>query len=168
MFLGLLVIVSIDHPFTGPTHIDSDPLYTVLEDFGGGKGSDDRALRAHRRTTGAGALIRSAPPFDDPAADQCRHRTARCSDARHRAHSRGAILEVQPGISSAPAALDLDGDYLLPGAVDLHTDNLERQVQPRAGTRWPSRSALLAHDAQCAAAGVTTVLDALCVGDLGF
>ncbi len=80
----------------------------------------------------------------------------------------GAILEVQPCISSAPAALDLDGDYLLPGAVDLHTDNLERQVQPRAGTRWPSRSALLAHDAQCAAAGVTTVLDALCVGDLGF
>ncbi len=37
VFLGLLVIVSIDHPFTGPTHIDSDPLYTVLEDFGEGK-----------------------------------------------------------------------------------------------------------------------------------
>ena len=27
---------------------------------------------------------------------------------------------------------------------------------------------MLAHDAQCAAAGVTTVLDALCLGDLGF
>jgi alpha-D-ribose 1-methylphosphonate 5-triphosphate diphosphatase len=52
--------------------------------------------------------------------------------------------------------------------VDVHTDNLERQVQPRANARWPSRSALLAHDAQCAAAGVTTVLDALCLGDLGF
>jgi alpha-D-ribose 1-methylphosphonate 5-triphosphate diphosphatase len=81
---------------------------------------------------------------------------------------RGLIEEVQPGASAAPGALDLNGDYLLPGAVDLHTDNLERQVQPRAGTRWPSRSALLAHDAQCAAAGITTVLDALCVGDLGF
>ena len=34
--------------------------------------------------------------------------------------------------------------------------------------RWPSRSAMVAHDAQCAAAGVTTVLDALCLGDLGF
>jgi alpha-D-ribose 1-methylphosphonate 5-triphosphate diphosphatase len=52
--------------------------------------------------------------------------------------------------------------------VDVHTDNLERQVQPRATARWPSRSALVAHDAHCAAAGVTTVLDALCLGDLGF
>jgi alpha-D-ribose 1-methylphosphonate 5-triphosphate diphosphatase len=62
----------------------------------------------------------------------------------------------------------LGGDHLIPGVVDLHTDNLERQVQPRANARWPSRSAMLAHDAQCAAAGVTTVLDALCLGDLGF
>jgi alpha-D-ribose 1-methylphosphonate 5-triphosphate diphosphatase len=52
--------------------------------------------------------------------------------------------------------------------IDVHTDNLERQVQPRHTARWPSRSALVAHDAQCAGAGVTTVLDALCVGDLGF
>jgi alpha-D-ribose 1-methylphosphonate 5-triphosphate diphosphatase len=64
--------------------------------------------------------------------------------------------------------VDLDGDYLMPGVVDVHTDNLERQVQPRLNARWPSRSAMLAHDAQCAAAGVTTVLDALCLGDLGF
>lgn len=63
---------------------------------------------------------------------------------------------------------DMDGDYLIPGVVDLHTDNLERQVEPRTSARWPSRSAMVAHDAQCAAAGVTTVLDALCLGDLGY
>jgi alpha-D-ribose 1-methylphosphonate 5-triphosphate diphosphatase len=79
-----------------------------------------------------------------------------------------AIAEVQPGRSHAPGALDLEGDHLIPGIVDIHTDNLERQVQPRVNARWPSRSAMLAHDAQCAAAGVTTVLDALCLGDLGF
>jgi alpha-D-ribose 1-methylphosphonate 5-triphosphate diphosphatase len=79
-----------------------------------------------------------------------------------------AIAEVQPGRSHIAAAEDLDGDHLIPGIVDVHTDNLERQVQPRATARWPSRSALLAHDAQTAAAGVTTVLDALCLGDLGF
>ena len=67
-----------------------------------------------------------------------------------------------------PGGVDLDDDLLLPGVVDVHTDNLERQVLPRAGARWPSRSAMLAHDAQCAVAGVTTVLDALCLGDLGF
>jgi len=78
------------------------------------------------------------------------------------------IAELQPGRSHLASALDLEGDHLIPGVVDLHTDNLERQVMPRANARWPSLSAMLAHDAQCAAAGVTTVLDALCLGDLGF
>ncbi len=80
----------------------------------------------------------------------------------------GDIAELQSGRSSLSSALDMDGDYIVPGIVDLHTDNLERQVQPRSLARWPSRSAMVAHDAQCAAAGVTTVFDALCLGDLGF
>jgi alpha-D-ribose 1-methylphosphonate 5-triphosphate diphosphatase len=78
------------------------------------------------------------------------------------------ITDVQRGRSDTLSARDMDGDYLIPGAVDVHTDNLERQVQPRTMARWPSRSAMVAHDAQCAAAGVTTVFDALCLGDLGF
>ena len=80
----------------------------------------------------------------------------------------GRIVEVQPGRVSLPQAVDLDGDYLVAGIVDLHTDNLERQVQPRQNARWPSRAALLMHDAQCVAAGVTTVFDALCAGNAGF
>lgn len=80
----------------------------------------------------------------------------------------GRITEVQPGRSALPGAIDCGGDIIIPGVVDVHTDNLERQVQPRANARWPSLSAFLSHDAQCAAAGVTTVLDALCLGDLGF
>ena len=80
----------------------------------------------------------------------------------------GLIADIQPGRSHAAGALDLEGDYLIPGIVDVHTDNLERQVLPRANARWPSRSAMIAHDAQCVAAGVTTILDALCLGDLGF
>lgn len=82
----------------------------------------------------------------------------------------GRITEIspedRPGLSSL--GIDLDGDFLLPGLIDLHTDNLERQVEPRANARWPSRAAMLAHDAQCASAGITTVLDALCLGELGF
>ena len=78
------------------------------------------------------------------------------------------IAAVDPHRSSALAARNMDGDYLIAGIVDTHTDNLERQVLPRSLARWPSRSAMVAHDAQCAAAGVTTVFDALCLGDLGF
>lgn len=80
----------------------------------------------------------------------------------------GRITDVQPGRSAVAGALDAEGDLVIPGVVDLHTDNLERQVQPRSNARWPSRSAMIAHDAQCAASGVTTVFDALCIGDLGF
>lgn len=72
------------------------------------------------------------------------------------------------GLDAPDDGYDLEGDYLMPGLIDLHTDNLERQAQPRTNARWPSRSALLIHDAQCAAAGITTVFDALCLGDLGF
>ena len=78
------------------------------------------------------------------------------------------IVGLDTGRSSLSGAIDMEGDYLIPGIVDLHTDNLERQVQPRTLSRWPSRSAMVAHDSQCAAAGITTIFDALCLGDLGF
>lgn len=78
----------------------------------------------------------------------------------------GVIGAIDEGRSRSPAAIDLGGDFLLPGLVELHTDNLERHLEPRPGVRWPSAlAALLAHDAQVAAAGITTVLDAVCVGD---
>jgi alpha-D-ribose 1-methylphosphonate 5-triphosphate diphosphatase len=80
----------------------------------------------------------------------------------------GLIADIARGPTHLPSAVDCAGDILMPGIIDLHTDNLERQVLPRPDARWPSRSAFLAHDAQCAAAGVTTVFDALCVGNLNF
>jgi hypothetical protein len=33
VFMGLFVIVSIDHPFTGPVHVGPEPLQEVLTDF---------------------------------------------------------------------------------------------------------------------------------------
>jgi len=79
----------------------------------------------------------------------------------------GLIAAVDPGTASAiPGAIDCEGDYLLPGLVELHTDNLEKHFAPRPGVRWPSRAAVVAHDAQIAAAGITTVFDALALGDV--
>ena len=79
----------------------------------------------------------------------------------------GLIAEIAPGRSRLPGALDLAGDWLLPGLVELHTDNLERQFEPRPKVRWPAGAAMLQHDAQVAAAGITTVCDAVCVGFYG-
>lgn len=61
------------------------------------------------------------------------------------------------------AAQDLGEDLIIPGLVDIHTDNLEKHHQPRPGVGWDDVGAVMAHDGQCAAAGITTVLDSLCM-----
>jgi alpha-D-ribose 1-methylphosphonate 5-triphosphate diphosphatase len=78
----------------------------------------------------------------------------------------GLISEVDDGISQMAQAQNLNGDYLLPGLVELHTDNLEKHLSPRPGVDWPSASAVMSHDAQIIAAGITTVFDALSIGDV--
>lgn len=78
----------------------------------------------------------------------------------------GLISDVQSGASCLPQAQNLEGDYLLPGLVELHTDNLEKHLSPRPGVDWPSASAVMSHDAQIIAAGITTVFDALSIGDV--
>jgi alpha-D-ribose 1-methylphosphonate 5-triphosphate diphosphatase len=77
----------------------------------------------------------------------------------------GLFASIQPGRSQVAPAEDWEGDYLLPGLIELHTDNLEKHLEPRPGVRWPAISALLTHDAQVSTAGITTVLDAMGVGD---
>jgi len=78
--------------------------------------------------------------------------------------ARGRITGVDRGGARNPAAIDLDGALLIPGLVDVHTDNLERHFQPRAGVLWDKVAAAIAHDGQVAAAGITTVFDSLTVG----
>jgi len=78
----------------------------------------------------------------------------------------GRIAHVDSSQTQVAGALDCEGDYLIPGLIELHTDNLEKHLMPRAGVIWPSLPAVLTHDAQVVAAGITTVFDALSVGDL--
>ncbi|WP_172123141.1 MULTISPECIES: alpha-D-ribose 1-methylphosphonate 5-triphosphate diphosphatase [unclassified Devosia] len=73
----------------------------------------------------------------------------------------GHIAEI--GTISA-SGTDLEGDYLIPGLVELHTDHLETHYAPRPRVRWNPVAAVQAHDAQIAASGITTVLDAIRVG----
>lgn len=78
----------------------------------------------------------------------------------------GSIVDMGEGRSQLGGAIDLEGDYLLPGFVELHTDNLEKHFAPRPGVKWPSIPALMAHDTQITAAGITTVFDSLALGDV--
>lgn len=75
------------------------------------------------------------------------------------------ITSVDQGASSLPGAIDAGGDYVAPGLVEMHTDNMEKHFMPRPKVFWPNGlAAALVHDAQMAAAGVTTVYDAICAG----
>jgi alpha-D-ribose 1-methylphosphonate 5-triphosphate diphosphatase len=78
----------------------------------------------------------------------------------------GLIAAVEPGRQPLRSALSLDGDYLVPGVVELHTDVLERHAIPRPGVQWPEVPAVLAYDSQLLGAGITTVFDSLAIGYL--
>ena len=76
------------------------------------------------------------------------------------------IVAIDQGGSVPPGAMDCEGDYLAPGLIELHTDNLERHMQPRPGVHWPHDAAIIAHDAELASVGITTVFDAMRIGSI--
>ena len=81
-------------------------------------------------------------------------------------HCKGPIIAaVDRGISRIDGAVDLAGDFLLPGLIDVHTDNLERHSAPRAGARWDHVAAAVSHDRDLVAGGIATVFDSVCVGE---
>ncbi|MEC7298851.1 MAG: alpha-D-ribose 1-methylphosphonate 5-triphosphate diphosphatase [Pseudomonadota bacterium] len=76
----------------------------------------------------------------------------------------GKVAEV--GTGPASGGVDCDGDWVAPGLVELHTDNLERHMQPRPKVNWPHQAAIVAHDRELAGCGITTVFDAIRVGSI--
>lgn len=78
----------------------------------------------------------------------------------------GHIAAIDQGEVVPAGAVDCEGDLVMPGLIELHTDNLERHIEPRPRVNWPHASAIIAHDAELASVGITTVFDALRVGSV--
>lgn len=78
----------------------------------------------------------------------------------------GQISDLGEGTTVPKGAIDCAGDLVMPGLIELHTDNLERHIQPRPKVGWPHAAAIIAHDAELASVGITTVFDALRVGSI--
>jgi alpha-D-ribose 1-methylphosphonate 5-triphosphate diphosphatase len=79
--------------------------------------------------------------------------------------TNGRIDDIARGGTAVSGAIRLHGAFLLPGLVDLHTDNFERAIEPRTAVRIPGLAAMAMHDRETVASGVTTVFDALCLTD---
>jgi len=76
----------------------------------------------------------------------------------------GIITDIQPGVVSK--GQNGDGNYLLPGLIELHTDNLEKCISPRPKVRFPLDLAAVNHDRDLISSGITTVCDAIAIGDV--
>ena len=74
----------------------------------------------------------------------------------------GVIAQVSRGPSDVGE--DFEGDVLMPGVVDLHTDSLEKHYFPRPNIDWNPVSAAVTHDGCCLSVGVTTILNSLTLG----
>jgi len=94
--------------------------------------------------------------------NEVRRGTLRLSGGMIAAIEEGSAVPRMPGCE----VVDCEGDLVLPGLVELHTDNLERHIAPRPNVDWPHAAAILAHDAEFASVGITTVFDALRVGSI--
>lgn len=79
---------------------------------------------------------------------------------------QGVICDITEGDHVPTGALDCAGDLVIPGLVELHTDNVERHIEPRPEVDWPHLLALIAHDAELTSTGITTVFDAMRVGSI--
>jgi len=74
----------------------------------------------------------------------------------------GLIHEVAQGQSAGDLPIfDARGQYLLPGFIDLHCDAVERGIEPRPGTFFPTDVALYELDKNLASCGVTTMYHSL-------
>lgn len=73
----------------------------------------------------------------------------------------GCIRAINPVRADGAHEIDLHGQWLMPGMVDLHCDAIEKEAEPRARVLFPLDFACLNVDRRNAAAGITTPYHAM-------
>ena len=73
----------------------------------------------------------------------------------------GYITAINPESTSAVQSFNLDRKLLIPGCVDLHCDAIEKEIEPRPNTFFPTKFAITQVDRRNAAAGITTPFHAI-------
>lgn len=76
----------------------------------------------------------------------------------------GVISDILPD-KFYPEGINLQGQWLIPGCIDIHSDYLERELHPRPGASFPLSFALHFLDARAASCGITTVFSAISFSD---
>lgn len=85
----------------------------------------------------------------------------RCIDGGTLTFPDDRIESVRQSGGSDSAAIDVSGQYVFPGLVDIHGDDIERHLFPRPEAQVPTETAVRKSERAALAAGVTTKLHAL-------
>lgn len=78
----------------------------------------------------------------------------------------GRIAEIREGDLIGKRTIDAQGNYLLPGFVDLHSDAIEKGIEPRPNTYFPVDIAVFELDKKIAACGITTMYHSLSFAEM--
>ncbi len=73
----------------------------------------------------------------------------------------GCIAAIDPVGARAAQEIDLHGQILMPGLIDLHCDAIEKEAEPRSRVLFPFDFAVAQVDRRNAAAGISTPYHAL-------
>jgi len=73
----------------------------------------------------------------------------------------GKIEKITSDKIEGDNIIDAKGKFLLPGLIDIHGDDLEKEISPRPSVNFPIDFALINLDRKTAACGITTKLHAI-------
>lgn len=78
---------------------------------------------------------------------------------------QGSVITAVQDYKSIDIAIDLGERRIVPGFVDLHSDSIEKEIEPRPGARFPLKMAIVELDKKLAMAGITTIYHAVSFND---
>lgn len=78
----------------------------------------------------------------------------------------GRIAEISDSGLNGARVIDGGGNFLLPGFIDIHSDAIEKGIEPRPNTFFPVDIAVYELDKKIAACGITTMYHSLSFAEL--
>ncbi|MDR3581250.1 MAG: phosphonate metabolism protein PhnM [Oryzomonas sp.] len=79
---------------------------------------------------------------------------------------KGMIDEISEAELSGKREIDAQGNYLFPGFIDIHSDAIEKGIEPRPNTLFPVDIAVYELDKKLAACGITTMFHSLSFAEM--
>jgi alpha-D-ribose 1-methylphosphonate 5-triphosphate diphosphatase len=77
------------------------------------------------------------------------------------AESGSAKIKCYPEVT----LIDAEGYYVMPGMIDLHSDAIEKEMQPRPNTLFPIQMAFYELEKKLVVSGITTMYHSLSLSD---